>query len=63
MQFNCTEKFLIIFILVMTQGSFVASTGTNTTIPHFSNNMFHGVNPLQFTVRQIQGFSFNVIVS
>jgi hypothetical protein len=40
---------------MMTQGFFDAS---NTTIPHISNNMYHGQSPLQFTVRQIMGGCF-----
>jgi hypothetical protein len=37
----------------MTHQSFQAGAGPNITMPHFSNNMFHGQGPLQFTVRQV----------
>ena len=50
----------------MIRGYFQAGTGPHIAMPHFSNNMFHGQGPLQFTVRQIaQGFLIfvcNIIV-
>jgi hypothetical protein len=47
---------------MMPQGTFDASTGTNIAIPHIPNNMYHGQNPLQFTVRKIHEVFFNYIV-
>ena len=37
----------------MTQQTFQAGPNSNTTMPHFSHNMFHGQGPLQFPVRHI----------
>jgi hypothetical protein len=36
----------------MTHETFQERTSSNVTMPHFSNNMFPGQGPLQFSVRQ-----------
>jgi hypothetical protein len=45
-------------MLIVTQGSFEASTGTHTGMPQFiNNNVFHQ-GPQQFTVRDLEVFVF-----
>ena len=46
----------------MTQGSNEAIIRTDIAMPQFTNNMFYGEGPQQFTVRQITRVFLNFLI-